>query len=290
MTWKPIVDLATFHSAVALGKTHETRHLEFKSGYGWRKASAPDAAADQAEELSRDVAQFANTDGGTLLVGVRERRTEDGRSVADAITHLEEVDGFKQWVEQAIRKHLTPSTFSRSVDPVLLPSGTIVAINIPSSLHLVALWHADRKRGIEYLYRTDHGKEWMNPDEVERHIMNGTRATQLALKSVLEEAGRTSSGNPRVELTPSIKPWVVIQGMETIVSPVQAWVDRRATTDRTLELRANVDGRVRSIRVPIGLISEVWTTAEGNVGLCLKVAVTVVGDGDLALEPLVFVS
>src|SRR5437762_2632401 len=74
------------------------------------------------------------------------------------------------------------------------PRGTVVAVNVPPSLHLVALWHSERrsqfeeKNSIEYLYRDSHGKKWMNPDEVERHIMNGSRAAKLAFDQALDRA------------------------------------------------------------------------------------------------------
>jgi predicted HTH transcriptional regulator len=71
MSFKPI---SAIEGTVVLGTTAETRILEFKSEYRWQKVN--DNRADrvaQAEELARDVAQFANTDGGTLLIGITER-------------------------------------------------------------------------------------------------------------------------------------------------------------------------------------------------------------------------
>jgi hypothetical protein len=108
--------------------------------------------------------------------------------------------------------------------------GTIVAINVPPSLHLAALWHPDRKRGIEYLYRTDHGKQWMNPDEVERHLMNGSRAMQIRLTHVLEVANLTLP----VALTPPLKGYysgvISIEGVYTADGDV--YINRACCTDR----------------------------------------------------------
>lgn len=55
-----------------------------KGGYGWRAANKD----EQAVEFCRDVAQFANTDGGV-----------------------------------AIRDYLTPSTFTRDVIPIETAAG-----------------------------------------------------------------------------------------------------------------------------------------------------------------------
>jgi hypothetical protein len=92
MPYRPIADADTFRRVVVLGKTQECRSLEFKAEYRWQKGKhKPEDLADQAEELCRDVAQFANGDGGTLVVGVTERGTQDGRKVADAIRPVENI-------------------------------------------------------------------------------------------------------------------------------------------------------------------------------------------------------
>ena len=288
MPFKPLSDTATFVRAVVLGETPETRILEFKAEYRWQKSKhKPEDMADQAEELCRDVAQFANGDGGTLLVGVTERATSDGRKVADEIRTVENVDGFKQWAEQAIRNHLTPSTFSRSLDVILTSHGPVVAINVFPSLHLVALWHPERKKGVEYLYRTDHGKQWMNPDEVERHIMNGARAMQLQLTRVLDEVA-TANINLPVELTPPLK-LRVESGMTvpgTLVTfEADVCVNRASSSDREIELGVSLANRTVCVRIPHGLVSEAWVTTDRRVGLCLKVAVVVRSERDIGLEP-----
>jgi schlafen family protein len=293
MSFKPIADAAAFLGTVVLGETPETRVLEFKAEYRWQKDKyKPGEMANQAEELCRDVAQFANSEGGTVLVGVTERSVPEGRKVADAIQPVVNVDGFKQWTEQAIRNHLAPSTFSRSLDTIVLPQGVVLAINVLPSLHLVALWHADRKNGIEYLYRTDHGKQWMNPDEVERHIMNGSRAMQIQLARVFDDVGRAGSNLP-VELTPQLKAWDesrVEAGVESMGRLVSAdhdvSVNPALCSDREIELRINLEGRAVCVRLPHGLVGEAWTTSDRRVGLCLKVAIVIRGDRDIGLEPL----
>lgn len=217
-----------------------------------------------------------------MLVGVSERVTADGLRVADGSKGVDSVDGFKEWAEQAIRNHLAPATFSRFMDPIVLAEGkVIVAINVPPSLHLVALWHQDRSRGIEYLYRTDHGKQWMNPDEIERHLMNGSRAVAIALNDVLEEVLRPGENSAPVELTPPLEPLTIgrsfVRGMVTLHRP--------GCSNRVIELRVELAGTLASVYVSHGLIIEVWPAGNGRVGLCLKVAVVARGERDVRLEP-----
>ncbi len=282
MSFKPITTLG---GTVDLGITPETRVLEFKSEYRWQKAKGNQADREgQAEELARDVAQFANTDGGTLLIGITERDAGNGRKVADALAPITEIDGFKQWVAQAVRNYLTPATFTHTLDPVSVSGGSVLAVNIPPSLHLIAHWASDGKKGIEYLYRTDHGKEWMNPDEVERHIMNGSRAMQIELSRVLDEVGNLGNSLP-VALTPPLQVWA--GRLQPVVEEHEVLVRRGACTDREIELCINVSrAQVGSVRIPHGLIRHAWRTSEGHVGLCLGVAIVHRGGSKLGLEPL----
>lgn len=279
-TYLPIDDAASFARRVVLGQTSENRVLEFKEEYRWQR-NTPEDRASQAEELCRDVAQFANTDGGVLLVGVTERE-EDGRRVADGIKSVDAVDGLRQWAEQAIRKHLTPSTFSRSMNAIVLPAGgTILAINVPPSLHLVALWVPERKRGVEYLYRTGHGKEWFNPDEVERHIMNGSRAMQIRLAHLFGELAPAARGGPiPVELSPPAQIWMVRQQGFGPQPPVR--LAPAGASDYEIELMVhNV-----CVRLPHGLIFEAWRTSDQKLGLYLKVGIVVTDEGAITLNPV----
>jgi hypothetical protein len=280
----PITDVATFQRAVVLGQTSEDRNLEFKSEYRWQKGKGPPG---EAEELSRDVAAFANTDGGVLLVGVAERE-DSGRRIADKIANIENVDGLKQWIEQSIRNNLTPSTFSRAIAEIVLPDGegTILAVNIPQSLYLVAMWTTAGKKGIEYLHRTDHGKVWFNPDEVERQIMNGSRAMQIRLAQLFRQLTKKPDDRIQVQLTPVAEMWVGARGAygaRPLVSlaPVLC-------SGEEVELRVNAQTRTGDlpvgVRIPHGLIVEAWAAGEGRLGLCLKVQVVVTDAGGIDLR------
>lgn len=292
-TFQPIADLVSLEREVILGQTTESRLVEFKEQYRWQKGAKSgrddDDIAGQAEELCRDIAAFANADGGTLLVGIAEAK-KAGRRVADSIKGVDDIDGFKQWVEQAVRNHLVPFTFARYVDAIATPSGNVLAINIPPCLHLVALWRPQRKRGIEYLYRTDLGKEWLNPDEVEEHIMNGSRAMKIQLARVLDEVQRHSNQLQAV-VTPSVRTFMK-SGLEprgvAVVSNNPTFLRRVPGSDREIEVHVNVENRLLCVRVPIGLIEEAWVTSDLRVGLYLKVAITVRGQNqkELSLEPL----
>lgn len=172
-----------FAEVVQLGTTTESLFLDFKKTINTK-------APDEQQEICRDIAQFANTEGGCLVIGVNERKDPTtGIKVAESISGLPEPDQMQQWIEQAIRNYLVPATFSHDVSIIQAPKGAVIAVNVPPSRHLVALWENRAKRPtIEYVRRTSHGKDWMNPDEVERHLMDGSRAAKLALIAAKEQA------------------------------------------------------------------------------------------------------
>lgn len=285
----PITDSDAFAKAVVLGATCESRFLEFKAEYRWQKAQ-DDHPAEQAVELCRDVAQFANGEGGTVLVGVEEDLGRDGRKVAARVRSVDSADGFKQWVEQAIRNHLAPATFTRSVDIIAHGAAAVVAINVPPSLRLVALWHPQRKNGIEYLFRTDHGKEWMNPDEVERHLMDGARASRLAVRRVWDEITSGNLGDRMLVLVPPVE-------LRTLtVLPRKTLVDvdgdGRASRPQLAGLREHEvevqllnDNRPEIHRIPYTLIRDAWTTVDGRPALSLAIRIVRTGQG-FHFEPL----
>lgn len=70
MIYRRIASRDEFERTVELGQTPETKHVEFKGGYGWRGTSKD----EQAVELCRDIAQFANTDGACCSSELQKRK------------------------------------------------------------------------------------------------------------------------------------------------------------------------------------------------------------------------
>lgn len=280
-------------AGVKMGVTNEDLVLDFKTTIdNW---DLPKAAKDYhklkakaEQETCRDIAQFANTNGGCLLIGVEERLDlATGLKVAVAINQVSEPDKMREWIEQAIANYLVPATFAHPIDILRDPRGIVVAVNVPPSLHLVALWHSERrsqfeeKHSIEYLYRDSHGKKWMNPDEVERHIMNGSRAAKLAFELAVSQATkhevRVAGGywgfpeDPRPN--DKYSPWNV-KGSVTIGRTNEHW----------FELIIPYGSATRCINLPYSVVEHVWVGSDEQLNLLLSVRVVFRGD-QFTLEP-----
>ena len=156
-------------SVVQLGTTTESLYLDFKKTIdNWNLPSGvpnrQQKVQDAQKETCRDIAQFANTEGGCLVIGVNERKEPTtGIKVATSISGLQASDQMQQWIERAIRNYLVPATFSHEVSIIKDPRGTVIAVNVPPSRYLVALWDYSAHT-IEHMQRTSYGKGWMNPE------------------------------------------------------------------------------------------------------------------------------
>jgi len=186
-----------------------------------------------------------------------------------------------QWIEQAIVNYLVPTTFTHDVVAMTLPQGNVLAVNVPASRHLVSLWDRDNHT-VEYVRRTSHGKEWMNPDEVERHLMDGSRATKLALI-----AAKAQSISDHIEVVGGLwrSNFMTIRplgepshwpdhlrwnppGPITIGQMEEYWFELHMTND---------EGHPCAVTIPYGLIKEAWVGASGVVTLMLTVRIVMRG-------------
>src|SRR6218665_863407 len=69
----------------------ESIHLDFKAGEALSKEPA------KKKELSKDIASFANSDGGIIIYGLSEKN-----HVADSFSFIEGNIFTKEWLEQII--------------------------------------------------------------------------------------------------------------------------------------------------------------------------------------------
>ena len=189
----PIRTSEDFATRVILGTTEESLELEFKahlqglllpkSGHKRERI-----LKDARKELCRDVTQFANSSsGGTLLIGVAERDAEDGRHVAASISGVKDTAIHHQWIEDALQFYCTPSTFSREILCIRVDDKHVLAVNVPPSHILVAIWDGTSS---EYIARTGHGKRYLNPDEVDMMKSDGTRTGELKTRAAYDAASK----------------------------------------------------------------------------------------------------
>jgi hypothetical protein len=281
---------ADFHAAVQLGSTPESLVLEFKSKIdGWNTPTEKKEVRKKAQkETCRDIVQFANTLGGCLLIGVdSERDSSRDVLVAKSIIPIHKVEELWEWITQAVSNYLVPSTFTHDIVPITLTQQeNVLAVNVAASRHLVALWDWE-SHTIEYVRRNSYGKDWMNPDEVERHLMDGSRAAKLALIAAIDRAR-----DKQVEIAGGL--WLAeASHVPKPLSHVKPITFGRME-DYWFELRIELTGlknqpEVFSVTIPYSLIKETWINSDGSVTLLLAVRIVARGIanmvGRVMLEP-----
>lgn len=255
-----------FYRIVKLGQTPESITLDFKKDIEGYLARGIDTREHQ-KELCRDIAQFANTFGGCVLLGIEESHI-GAKKVATTIHSLSDFDGRRQWIEQAVQNFLIPATIPFQLLPIELPDGLIIAINVPAHEHLVWIWDRNM-RIMQCVRRANHGKEYLNPDEVEVHLMDSSRARKLAFLRVISTAVRRE-----VQLVSGV--WTVSSGgpigsSALLKMPAEVFLGVKSDHEFELRVKSSFLNGIVSIYVPYGLISESWVTSEGQIGILLKV-------------------
>ena len=184
-----IASTATLRSRVVIGHTTESEVLEFKRAYNHVDA---DPQGEVAREAARDIVSFANTWGGTIVVGVREGAAvlPSSYRIAGEPVGVQDPDAVKQWIEKRVRGFIVPSTLALNVAivewEVAVP---MVAINVsPDVTGTVAVWHPGTERMMEFLVRTSLGKRYLTPTDVSARMSRSTRAVQITLRRLRAQA------------------------------------------------------------------------------------------------------
>ena len=238
MLYKPFKTAQDFEGLIRLGETSESIHWDYKQSFNPKKA----------EDLAIDLAAFANTFGGTLLIGVAEK-TDGAKKVAFGFVPGINVEEIRKTVHTHISEIISPK-IDVQVVPIDVSGNLIVAINVEPSINLVGVCLDKDRRSFNFPYRTEFGNQFMTFEEVEKRMAdNKTRAMYLKLKKYIPSGGKVNVypapiANNKIE-------WRF------------EWIHNSEN-----EIRLDQNG-YRSIDIPISFIEEVWN---GRGGICLKLS------------------
>lgn len=238
MLYTPFKTMQDFESLIHLGETSESIHWDYKQSFNPKKV----------EDIAIDLAAFANTFGGTLLIGVAEK-TDGAKKVASGFVPGINVEEIRKTVHTHISEIISPK-IDVQVVPIDVSGNLVVAINVEPSINLVGVCLDRDRRQYSFPYRTEFGNRFMTLEEVEERMAdNKTRAMYLKLKKYIPSGGKVNVypapiANNKIE-------WRF------------EWIHNSEN-----EIRLDQNG-YRSIDIPISFIEEVWN---GRGGICLKLS------------------
>lgn len=173
------------------GNADESKTLEFKS------AMYSDSK-DGTKEFLKDVTAFANSQGGLLLIGISEQRSEDGIVSATSADGVDvSLDQFKQKYENKLRDNCDPPLNSVNIYGVEgFPQGRVIVLDIPRS------WigpHRVRISEQSYFYlRTSSKAEPMDSREIRQSFQVADSLTERIKRWRAERVGLISVGQGQI--------------------------------------------------------------------------------------------
>lgn len=236
MLYKPFKTSQDFESLIHMGETPEGIHWDYKQSLN------PKEPAD----IAIDLAAFANTYGGTLLIGIAEKK-ENGLKVASGFVPNVDTEEIKKQVFTHILDLISPK-IDIQIAQFNVSNNVVAAINVEPSVNLISVRSKKDPHAYSFPCRTEYGNRCMSFEEVEkRMIENKTRTMYLKLKKYFPLDEKVNIypapiANHKIEWR-----FEWIYGSEN-------------------EIRLSQPG-YRSIVVPISFIEEVWN---GRGGICLK--------------------
>lgn len=236
MLYRPISNQQAFETLIHIGETPESKHWDYKQSFN----------SKDSEAIAIDLAAFANTYGGTLLIGVAEKK-ENGLKVASGFVPNIDVEEIKKHVFTNILDLISPKIDVKVVQ-FDVSGNVVVAINVEPSVNLVSVCLDKDRRSFCFPWRTEYGNQYMPFEEVEKRMVdNKSRAMYLKLKELIPSKGRVT-----------LYPFPIANYQ------AQWFAEWNSGSENEITLWRN---DYRCIIVPLTYIDEVW---KGNDGVCMK--------------------
>lgn len=237
--------------ALLVTKPRESLRVEYKDRIPGKKA------AEGYVTVAKQVAAFANAEGGHIVLGVRE---QGGEPVAAEGIEVEDVDQLILQLQQAVSARADPPVPSVRFHPVEMgPGRYVLIIAVPQS------WTRPHQVDHQFPLRREAGKEPMRTSEVRTAIALADVAMSEAHRFREERLQAVMNGEVSYPLAP--KPTIVFHVIPLAFSSPTHRIElgdeeavRQAATPCYLDFsdrgRYNLDGYTASTRQPSRVVGE----------------------------------
>ncbi len=163
---------ATWAIPTAQLLVEENRYVEFKQSARWSlRSSDPEVRRSEAEEIiAKTVAGFLNAQGGTLLIGVRDRPVEAVGLDADyTCVKPRNADGFVNWLDTMLQNNLGHAGAHRVVTSIDVVEGhDVCRVDVPASSK--PIWATFKGQGRVLFERRNNSTRRVPDDAVDAFL------------------------------------------------------------------------------------------------------------------------
>lgn len=154
-------------------KVEENLHLDYKG--------AGSITTGEKKEISKDVSAFANSDGGTIIYGVKEFDEKDKKHLPERIDAINGAEYSKEWLEQIINSTISPRITGIVITPIQTENPennkVIYIVEIPKS------YTAHQAHDKRYYKRYNFQSIMMDDWEI-KDIINRENKTDISIRFV----------------------------------------------------------------------------------------------------------
>lgn len=151
----------------------ENIHLDYKA------AGSIDNKDEKKKEISKDISAFANSDGGTIIYGVREFSDKNKKHLPEKIEPIDRLEYSKEWLEQIINSTISPRVPGIIITPIQIgnidENKVVYIVDIPKST--TAHQAKDKRYYRRYNFESIMMEDWEIKD-----IINRQTRTQVDIK------------------------------------------------------------------------------------------------------------
>lgn len=161
------ISISTFYSLVD-EKASENNKVEFKK-YDF---SGGKVSTEQKEKLEKEIAAFANADGGIIYIGIDESKDKLASGVVGVGCGIEKFDDIQLAIQSRLLAKVHPRIYGISMQAFpLSDNDMVIAITVPKS---ISRPHAVNDGNKDNFYiRHSNGITNMSLDDLRREILSG---------------------------------------------------------------------------------------------------------------------
>jgi len=144
-------------------KIEENKHLEYKSSGALSKSE------EKRKEISKDVSAFANSDGGTIIYGIKEFDESDKRHLPEKIDAILSNEFSKEWLENVIMGNISPKINDLKISSISIDDEServVFVVEIPKSQ--TAHQASDNRYYKRYNFKSSPMDDWEVKDVINR--------------------------------------------------------------------------------------------------------------------------